>query len=94
MTQETQAPGRVVQNPAITWQVYDGEAVLIDPAGAVCLVLNETASLVWDRCAAPRTEAELTEALAAAYEGDARDMAADVHAIVAAFRQRGVLKDA
>jgi hypothetical protein len=94
MEHTTEQAPRVTQNARIAWQVYDGEAVLVDPEGAVCMVLNETATLIWDQCAVPRSAAELAAALAAAYEGDPREMAADVRAIVAAFLAKGVLKEA
>jgi len=88
-------PGpRVIQNCRIAWQVYDGEAVLVDPDGAVCLVLNETATFIWDYCAAARSEAEIAAALAEAYAGDPAAMAGDVHAIVGELTAKGLLKEA
>lgn len=83
----------VVQNSEIAWQVYDGEAVLVDPNESVCRVLNETAALIWQACNKPSTVEELAEHLREEYGADIENIQADTEEIVQEFLDKDLLQE-
>ena len=82
---------KVIQNQEIAWQIYDGEAVLVDPEGSLCRVLNETATRIWDICADPCTIDEINETLHKEYEADIDQLRNDIKSIVAEFIEKRLL---
>lgn len=54
---------RFVQSPEVTFEVVDGRAVMVDPAGAELVTLNPTASVVWESFARPCTADDAAAAL-------------------------------
>ena len=82
---------KVIQNQKIAWQVYDGEAVLVDPEGSVCRVLNETATRIWNICTDPYTIDEITEKLYEEYKADIDELRNDTSRIVNEFLEKNLL---
>ena len=60
----------VEQNKEIAWQVYDGEAVLVDPEGSVCRVLNDTATFIWNMCENPCSIEQIIGAVQNEYDSE------------------------
>ncbi len=78
-----QEGGRYERNPDFIYREIVGEAVLVpvrqQAGGADCLyTLNAVGTLVWQKLAAPATEAELHGAILDAFEIDAETAAADL----------------
>ncbi len=84
---------KLVQNEDIAWQEYNGEAVLVDTAGSICRVLNETASFFWKICEQPVLREEILAQMAAAYEVDPEELSLDIQEITAEFLKNKLIKE-
>ena len=68
-----------------------GEAVVYDPVAGEVHVLNATARVVWDACAAGFREPELVDLLMSATGAEASEVAAGVTACLEQFRVAGLI---
>jgi hypothetical protein len=69
----------------------DGETVVLDRRGLKVHQFNATASRVWELCDGERTEAEIADAVAEAFEVDPERAVRDVAVVVGQFRELGLL---
>lgn len=77
----------------LTSQDLGSELMLYDAYQDKVHILNETAKAVWEGMAAGRTEGEIALELRRRFSAwPERDVLADVRAIIAELRERGLLK--
>jgi len=81
---------RLVTGARLSYDDVREEHVLLIPEGAV--KLNRTAAEVLELCDGQRSLDDIAGALSARYEG--ADVRADVHGLVDALAQRGLVVDA
>ena len=81
---------RLVTGARLQYDDVRGEHVLLVPEGVVRL--NPTAAEVLELCDGERSLDDIVGALSARYEG--ADLRADVHELIDAMAQRGLLVDA
>lgn len=81
----------MLREDRISWQVVDGEIIVLDLATASYLHLNDTAALLWCGLAEGHQPEELAQALEAAYAIDRAVADADVQAFIRDLEQRGLL---
>lgn len=60
------------RSPAVTYEIVDGRAMLIDAAGTEIITLNPVGSLVWSALDGKRDVAALADHLLAALDGVTR----------------------
>jgi len=82
---------RFVQNSDIAWRIYDGEAVLVDPQGSVCRVLNETAARIWSICEQPSTVQEIAENMEQEYDVSLDQLNQDIEKIIRELTGKNLL---
>jgi hypothetical protein len=68
----------VKRNPQVAWRELDGQVMLVTPADAVLHLLNDVGSFLWKQIDAPRTAAELADAVFAEYQVDQETARRDV----------------
>jgi coenzyme PQQ biosynthesis protein PqqD len=76
---------------SVAAEELDGELVLYDPQARRLLVLNRSASEVWNRCDGTVSVAELIDDLAAAMSAPRADIADDVMTFLDRLRDVGVV---
>jgi coenzyme PQQ biosynthesis protein PqqD len=59
----------VQRSPRVTYEVVDGQAVLLDPDGVELITLNAVGTLVWEELDGRRDASELAQALADRFDG-------------------------
>ena len=69
----------------------DGETVVLDRGSLKVHQLNATASHVWELCTGERTEAEIADDLAEAFDIDPVQAGKDVTTLIVQFRELGLL---
>lgn len=77
-------------HPRVAWQLVGDEAVLIDLDRGRALGLNATGSFLWPRLGR-RSESELAEDLAAAFDVELESARRDVTLFLVDMRRRGLL---
>jgi hypothetical protein len=77
-----------LRDDAIHFREVDGETLLLDLRTSKYLVVNPSATLLWRHLAEGTTRAELVAALAAEYDLDPAEAAADVDAFLDDCRAR------
>lgn len=82
-----------LRQSGLTWHVAGDEVVVLDLEGSVYLMLNGSATVLWERLTEPRTEIELIAALVEQFEIDDERAAADVAAFLADLRRRDLLDE-
>lgn len=75
----------------VEYEVED-DLVLYNPSRDVAHVLNPSAATIWWLCDGDKTHQAITTLLAQLYGLDQREVATDVEATLAEFRQAGVVK--
>ncbi len=83
----------IIQNKDIAWQVYDGEAVLVDSKDGVCRVLNDTATVIWNACSEPASLSEVVDAVCSEFEAERSEVEKDVEETVRDFLEKKLLKE-
>lgn len=73
-------------------EVFDGEAVVRDPATGRLFVLNPSATMLWPRFDGSTSVAALAEELAAAFAAPAEQVRSDVERLVADLAAMGLLE--
>ena len=80
-----------LQAPGIAWDEFDGEAVLVDPAGGKVWRLNPTASYIWKQCRAGTQSERIIEALAnGAFDTDRTK--SEIASFLGEMETRGLVK--
>lgn len=79
-------------SPRCTWQVVEGEAVVLDLQGRRLLGLNQAASFVFPLLDGARTVAGLAAELAERFGIEQRAAEADLRAFLADLAQRGLVE--
>jgi hypothetical protein len=74
------------------WQVFEGEAVIIDLEGHRLMGLNPTGSLVWGLLNGRRSLAEISGAVADRFQVPPERAAADVSAFAELLSRRGFIE--
>lgn len=95
----TDSDVRYERNPDFIYRRIVDEAVLVpihrDVADMECIyTLNEVGALIWQRLAAPATEAQLQEAILAEYDAEPADVAADLAAFLTGMASIGAIRQA
>lgn len=49
------------RSPEVTYEVVEGQAVLVDPSGKELLTLNQVGTVVWEAIHGAKTEQELVD---------------------------------
>ena len=80
-----------IQHADIAWQAYDGEAVLVEPREALCRILNDTATCIWEACESPKTEDELVDVLMSHYDVDENTARHDTHELIRELLSRSLI---
>ncbi len=79
--------------PDVVYEVIDGQAMLVDPAGTEFLTLNEVGTLVWQALDGVRGPAELASALIDRVDGvTVAEFEQDVRAFLAETEAAGVVE--
>jgi Coenzyme PQQ synthesis protein D (PqqD) len=86
------ADDRPDRRPDVEWVTLDGEVVLYDPTASVVHRLNPAAAAVWAACDGTASLQGITSAIEDAYSGPPGEIARDVPAVIARFRQLGLLR--
>jgi len=80
------------RSPRAVYEVVDGEAVLVDPAGVELLTLNAVGTIVWEALDGRREPDELAADLVGRFTGVTRDeLARDIADFLAEADAAGLL---
>jgi hypothetical protein len=71
--------------------MVNGETVVLDRKAQKVHQFNHTASHIWSLCTGRLTEAEIASSVAETFEVEPAQAANDVRAVVARFRELGLL---
>ncbi len=82
---------RPLRATAAAFRVIDREAVIVDAAGGLVHIANETGSRIWELCDGSRTLAEIIEVLTDEFAIDAPAAAADAAAFLAELAAQNLL---
>jgi hypothetical protein len=85
-------PACWVRVPDALSQDLDAETIVLPHGAAEALHLNDTASLVWDLLAAPRSVEALAQAVASTYDVDLGRAAQDVEELLLQLESAGVVR--
>jgi coenzyme PQQ biosynthesis protein PqqD len=76
----------------VSYEVVDGQAVVIDPEGRELITLNEVGTQVWEQLDGERGVTEIVDALLGKFEGVSRDdFERDVRAFLDELREAEIL---
>jgi hypothetical protein len=79
---------------AVTYEVIDGQAVLIDPDGVELITLNQVGTRIWEALDGRRGASELANDLLPSFMGVSRDqLERDTTAFLTELREAGLLDD-
>jgi hypothetical protein len=82
------------RSPDVTYEVVDGRAMLVDPAGKELITLNPVGTLVWETLDGALDVDGITDRLLPQLEGVTRiTLARDVSAFVEELRAAGLVVD-
>jgi hypothetical protein len=77
----------------VSYEVVEGQAVVIDPEGRELITLNEVGTQIWEQLDGERGVTELVDALLGNFEGVSREQfEADVVAYLDELRVAGILE--
>ena len=76
---------------AVAWRNVEGEVVALDLARSEYLTVNATGRVLWDALADGATEQEIVRRIVASFAVDEATAAADVAALLAELRTRGIV---
>jgi hypothetical protein len=80
--------------PGVSFEVVDGQAMLIDPEGVELITLNEVGTCVWEELDGRRGSAELAHDLLPRFEGVSRaELERDIGAFLAQLGEARLLDD-
>lgn len=83
------------RSPDVTYEVVDGQAVLVDPNGRELLTLNAVGTVVWQALDGTRDEAGIVESLSEQFpDVERNDLVRDVDAFITELRSSGLVADA
>jgi hypothetical protein len=86
---------RVRRADDVVFEVVDGRAILVDPAGTELITLNPVGTLVWDALAEPRDERDIVDELSGRFRAVAPDeLARDCARFLDELRDLGVVASA
>ena len=80
-----------VPRPGVGWVELDGETVLYEPSRGMVVVLNPTASVLWQCFDGVSSATEIAEDVADIWQRDAASVQADIEALIAQLRESGHL---
>ncbi|HEY2989795.1 MAG TPA: PqqD family protein [Candidatus Binatia bacterium] len=81
-----------INTERVTWEVTDGEAVIVQFESSAYYALNPSGTYVWSLLAElPAGVEELTKKVAAGYGKAAGEIAADINAFVARLKAEGLV---
>ena len=76
----------------MTYEVIDGEAVVVDPEGRELITLNAVGTQIWEHLDGQREVTELVDELLGNFDGVSREeFEADVVAYLEELREAGLL---
>ena len=76
-----------LRSPCVVYEVVDGQAVLVDPAGVELLTLNPVGTLVWEALDGCRGAGELAVDLLGRFEGvSLGELARDIEGFLGEIR--------
>lgn len=75
----------------LPFQTIDEVTLVVNPARREVHLLNETASRVWELCAAPRTMDELLDTLGDEYDAPRDELLREVTELVDGLRDKSLL---
>lgn len=81
----------LTRNPGAAYRVYDGQATIVLPDTARVMVLNGTASLVWDKIDGRRTLDQIVQAVVEAYDINLDQARQDVLEFAASLQENGMV---
>jgi hypothetical protein len=76
----------------LPFQTMDEETIVINPARREVHLLNETATRVWELCAAPRTVDDLVAGLSDEYDVPAEDVRRAVVELLEGLRDKSLFE--
>jgi PqqD family protein of HPr-rel-A system len=79
------------RDPILPFQRLDEEAIVVDPRTREVHLLNVTATRIWDLLDTPRTEEEISTALAEEFDAPADVLRADVAASLGELSAKGLI---
>jgi hypothetical protein len=80
------------RSPLVVYEVVDGQAVLVDPAGVELLTLNEVGTLVWEQLDGRRDAEHLAADLVGIFSGvTAEELARDIAEFLAEVESAGLV---
>jgi hypothetical protein len=77
--------------PDFLLERLDGELLLYHPGRTQTILLNETASIIWELCNGVRSEQEISALLVEAFPDAADSLARDVEATLCRFVDEGAI---
>ena len=76
----------------VSYEVVEGQAVVIDPEGRELITLNEVGTQIWEQLDGERGVTELVDSLLGNFDGVSRDeFERDVRAYLDELREAGIL---
>ena len=82
------------RSPAVSHQVLDGQAVILDERGEVLITLNDVGTLVWEALDGSRDTDALVDELADKFDGVSRDqLRADIIAFIEQLQAGHLVRD-
>ena len=89
-------PGEVPRRAAgVTYEIIEGQAVVIDPEGRELITLNDVGTMIWENLDGNRGVTELVDELLGNFDGVSHEeFEADVVAYLAELREAGIVERA
>ena len=82
---------RLVVDRSVSWQILDGDAVIVSPKTGKIRVLNQVGTFIWQMLVQDHTATEIQDALVSNYAITPERAAHDLQAFITDLSQRNLI---
>ena len=82
---------RLVVDRSVSWQILDGDAVIVSPKTGKIRVLNQVCTFIWQMLVLDHNAAEIQDALVSNYAITPERAARDLQAFISDLSQRNLI---
>ncbi|MBK6327351.1 MAG: PqqD family protein [Chloroflexi bacterium] len=82
---------RLVVDRSVSWQILDGDAVIVSPKTGKIRVLNQVGTFIWQMLVLDHNAAEIQDALVSNYAITPERAARDLQAFISDLSQRNLI---
>ena len=82
---------RLVIDRSVSWQILDGDAIIVSPQTGKIRVLNQAGTFIWQMLVLDHNAAEIQDALVSNYAITPERAARDLQAFISDLSQRNLI---